>query len=321
MACFDRQVNSHTIINSRKYEVPDQACKRLSVSSHQTKYHVKTSLGVSDTLYGSTPDYLHYILGQGSECASTTWLFESTPMLKTVEKIYKDFGISPPDHSLSYTIHIIGLVDDRRKYANDWRENSETTICDNLQRGASSWEQILHTFGGSLELTKWACYLITWEFTNSGLPYINKKSTKPFFKRYNKTNDTTVIKYRTIQVFRSNISSWWQSTSSVPSYHTEWKNRLHHHFIQPLHSSSSFFYLISYLLPKLTPPLKSAAFDTKQYNQIEGAFRPCVITAMRYNRKWPITLRYGTHQYGGLQMKSLEVKAFIKKFNVLNTHA
>ena len=138
MACFDRQVNSHAIINSRKYEVPDQACKRLSVSLHQTKYHVKTSLGVSDTLYGSTPDYLHYILGQGSECASTTWLFESTPMLKTVEKIYKDFGISPPDHSLSYTIHIIGLVDDRRKYANDWRENSETTICDNLQRGASS---------------------------------------------------------------------------------------------------------------------------------------------------------------------------------------
>ena len=36
------------------------------------------------------------------------------------------------------------------------------TICDNLQAVASSWEQILHTSGGSLELSKYACYLITW---------------------------------------------------------------------------------------------------------------------------------------------------------------
>ena len=33
---------------------------------------------------------------------------------------------------------------------------------------------------------------------------------------------------------------------------------------------------------------------------------------MGYNRTWPIALRYGTHKYGGLQMKSLEIEALIK---------
>ena len=79
----------------------------------------------------------------------------------------------------------------------------------------------------------------------------------------------------------------------------------------PFTHRQAFQHLISYLLPKLTYPLTNASLDTKQYNQLEGVFHPFVIVAMGYNHTWPITLRYGTHQYGGLQMKSLEVGALI----------
>ena len=72
VACFDRQANSHAILNSRKYEVPNQACKLLSATLHQTKYHVKTVLGVSDTPCGSTLEYYHYGLCQFSGCTGTT---------------------------------------------------------------------------------------------------------------------------------------------------------------------------------------------------------------------------------------------------------
>ena len=82
VAWFDRQVNLHAILNSRKYEVPDRACKRLLPTLHQTKYHVKTVLCVSETLYSSTPEYPHYELGQGFGYARTTSLFETTPMME-----------------------------------------------------------------------------------------------------------------------------------------------------------------------------------------------------------------------------------------------
>ena len=55
--------------------------------------------------------------------------------------------------------------------------------------------------------------------------------------------------------------------------------------------------------------------------KLEETFHPYVIVVMVYNRTWPIVLRYGTHQYGGLQMKSLEVEALIKNTMSQNTHA
>ena len=72
VACCDRQVNPHAMLNSRKYEVSDQAYKLLAATLQQTKYHIKTVLGVSETSYSSTPEYLHYGLDQGSINAGTT---------------------------------------------------------------------------------------------------------------------------------------------------------------------------------------------------------------------------------------------------------
>ena len=119
VACFDRQVNPHAILNKRKYELPDQACKNLSATLKQTKYHVKTALGVSEISYSSTPEYPHYNLGQGSGNAGTTSLFKIISMMETVEKICTGLDITSPDYSISYTIYIIELVDNKRQYAND----------------------------------------------------------------------------------------------------------------------------------------------------------------------------------------------------------
>ena len=110
------------MLNSRKYEVPDKACKLLAAILQQTKYHVKTVLGVSNTSYKITPEYLYYGQGQGSGHSRTTWLFESIPMIETIEKTCSGFDITSLDHSLSYKPHIIGLVDDKQQYANDWKK-------------------------------------------------------------------------------------------------------------------------------------------------------------------------------------------------------
>ena len=60
--------------------------------------------------------------------------------------------------------------------------------------------------------------------------------------------------------------------------------------------------------------------DTKQYNQVERAFHPCVIVEIGHNRTWLTALRYGTYQHSRLQMKSLEVEALILTSNyTLNT--
>ena len=115
--------------------------------------------------------------------------------METIEKTCSGFDTTSPDCSLSYKLHINGLVDDKRQYANDWRKNSEKIICDNLQTATSSWEQILHTSGGALELSKCAWYLINWEFTPSGIPFISNKSNNNKIEMQS-SNDKNVDQYK-----------------------------------------------------------------------------------------------------------------------------
>ena len=238
--------------------------------------------------------------------------YSKVPYDRNSWKKCKGFDISSPSYSLSNTIQIIGLVDDKRQYANNWKENSEKTICDNLQREASSWEQILHTSGEALEITKRAWYLITWEFTDSGPPCINK-NTKNKTEQNHSFNDSII---RTIQQLQTTEKCKYLGVTSAPD------GNQHHQFqvipqnaktcliiisSSPLNHYQAFLYLISHLLPKLTYSLISAALDTKQYKQIKGSFHPFVVAAIWFNRTWLIALLYGTHQYGRLKMQSLAV--------------
>ena len=190
-------------------------------------------------------------------------------------------------------------------------------MCDNLQTAASSWEQILHTSGGSLEVFKCEWYLITWEFIFSEILYIgNKTSTNTI--EIQSSNDN---KLRSIKHLKITETCKYLGVTSAPdgnqhhNFRVILKNAKTGAFIfssNPFNHHQVFLYFISHLLPKVTSPLTTAALDTKKYNKIEGAFHPSGIVAMGYNGTWPIALRYGTHQYRGLQIKSLEVESLIK---------
>ena len=56
---------------------------------------------------------------------------------------------------------IIGFVDDKRQYTNDWTNNNIDTATTNLQETAQGWKHLLHTTGGQLELSKCAWYCIS----------------------------------------------------------------------------------------------------------------------------------------------------------------
>ena len=56
--------------------------------------------------------------------------------------------------------HILGLVDDARQYANDWNDNDIVHILNYLQNTSQTWEHLLHTRGGELEILKCAIYTL-----------------------------------------------------------------------------------------------------------------------------------------------------------------
>ena len=87
----------------------------------------------------------------------------------------------------------------------------------------------------------------------------------------------------------------------------------------PFNNYQASIYINSHFMPKFIYPFTSACFNTKQYNTIELTILPTAIAKMGFNRTWPIVLRYGSHQCGGLGIRKLETEVTIKKIQGLQS--
>ena len=72
--------------------------------------------------------------------------------MSSLEKQNKGCTILSPDNSIKWKKKIIGFVDDKRQYTNDRKINLLLTAANKLQSAAKTWEHLLHSSGGKLEL-------------------------------------------------------------------------------------------------------------------------------------------------------------------------
>ena len=79
----------------------------------------------------------------------------------------------------------------------------------------------------------------------------------------------------------------------------------------------SHIYLDIHLQSKLFYPLISSSLITEDCQQVEKVYINHTISNMGYSSKWPLALRYGSHNYGGLEIKNLATTALIKKIHGL----
>ena len=87
----------------------------------------------------------------------------------------------------------------------------------------------------------------------------------------------------------------------------------------PFNNYQAFIYLNSHFMPKLSYPFTSLCFTSNQYDNIESIIIPTTIAKMRFNRTWPLALRYGFHLFGGLGLRKLETEALINKIQGLQS--
>ena len=70
--------------------------------------------------------------------------------------------------------------------------------------------------------------------------------------------------------------------------------------------------------PKLTYPLVASSMSNKQLKSIQSIIHPSVIASKGFNRNWPEGLRYGNHNYCGLDLIDLRVEQRLRKIQILH---
>ena len=138
------------MLHSRKFEVIDKICKMHSINLKNTEFRVQTALGTSRRYYKHSIPSLIHDTSQSSGSSETHLVFISVPMTNTLEKQNNGCTIIGPDKKYKVKKTIIGFVDDKRQYANDWKSNSLLIPINKLQTAAHSWEHLLYTSSDKL---------------------------------------------------------------------------------------------------------------------------------------------------------------------------
>ena len=88
------------------------------------KYTIRVIHGTSSKTYSNSTAIPIYGQGQGTDSAGTTCVFHSIPMMRVIEKSCSGCVMSNPNQLYQLTKHILGFVNDKRQYSNDWKENN-----------------------------------------------------------------------------------------------------------------------------------------------------------------------------------------------------
>ena len=131
------------MLHSPQFDFPGNICKIHSTTLRKTEYRVQTTLGTSQSHYKHSSTSPIHGTDQGSESSGTHWVYIGVPMTSSLEKQNKGCTILSPDNSIKWKKTIIGFVDDKRQYTNDWKINSLFTAANKLQSVAQTWDTYL----------------------------------------------------------------------------------------------------------------------------------------------------------------------------------
>ena len=67
---------------------------------------------------------------------------------------------------------MLASVDDKRHYVNYLPNQSNKNILTAIEITVSSWNELLHFVGGALKSSKYAWYLVNWDFDSNGSPFM-----------------------------------------------------------------------------------------------------------------------------------------------------
>ena len=160
MGCYDRIIRSHTILNRRKFGIPNNIYKVYSIAHVLMQFKTQINNNISKTSYSSTAELICHGAGQGVGNGGTDWTFISIPMITVVEDVSQGCIINLPRGSTQWQNNMLAFVDDKRHYVNclpnQWNKNILTA----MEISVISWNELQHCVGGALETSKCAWYLI-----------------------------------------------------------------------------------------------------------------------------------------------------------------
>jgi hypothetical protein len=288
---------------------------------------LRTLYGISEEIYKNQPFHLLYGPGQGSTIGPFLWLL-------CFVLIFSSLLTTAPAIELTNVVQIsrqkfVGeaFVDDAGLGTNTTPSPADHhTLIKNLQQLAQTWEKLLFSTGGALNLSECFWFLLSWEWKD-GRAKLCTSITAP--GNLQMTSEGELDKYitiprieptssfRTLGVHISPSGSNSGALAVLKGIVLDYCTNLRGSHLSRQDALTSY---IQYLLPKLRfqPPVLSLS---KQYcDKFTSQIMSVLLPKLHVNRHTARSIIFGPEKYGGLALPNVYVTANIDKLKLFLGH-
>jgi hypothetical protein len=188
-ACYERVIENISNLAIMKQGLPIEISQLHAQTFQQINYFIKHKLGVGKIPHSHRNPKPVYGVGQGSTDAPSRWGFVCDPLLEVYKDVANDAIIKSPVSTLQTNHKIAGFVDDTTTLLIKHLTAMVYLILF-LQQDTQTWEKLLHTSCGKLEIRKCVFAILEWTNDKWGRPTIKTKTNNTL---HIKNSDTQQI--------------------------------------------------------------------------------------------------------------------------------
>jgi hypothetical protein len=307
-ACYDRIVKNFSNLSLLREGLPREIAKLHSQTFNKIQYHIKHKLGIGPITHSNNNPSPIYGVGQGSTDASARWSFVSDALIRAFNTLSSDATIYSPINNNSINNKILGFVDDTTTLMVIHQALSNYMIMI-LQRDAQTWEKLLHTTGGKLEISKCKFATFKWEFDQLGRA-IQKTDNNQSLSIFNSDSKTSIsvpqishkqaYKYVGVQIALD--GNMEQQITIMKEKCNNFAGAFSQIFMSAKDTNQGY---TTVFIPSIRYALPATSIDQKTLQKIQSPIINNVLTKIGYNRHMPRALVFAPSSIGGIGLLDL----------------
>ena len=309
--CYDRIIPPFASLHLQALGLASSIATFLARLIFVMERHVKTKHGISKESIKTTKNQPLLGIGQGNGGGPAIWLAHLTVMFTALSSICKGFTTRCVNGKKKLCTVGTGYVDDvtllvTTKYS---EEQTETQVKKRIKRMAKTWEKILHTTGGKLELSKCFWIPITWGWKKGRLKMRNKgrHPTELKIKESESGNKvrikriSPIVAEKRLGVQYSLDGKWKEEYKHWKRYSKNFADQISKARLDRINGYHAYSTLWCSKFRYSCPVL---GWNESQLSKVQKTIIGKSLSAAGYNSKMPRAVVFGPSQYGGMEWDS-----------------
>jgi hypothetical protein len=263
-----------------------------ALTLEETKYKLKTSLGVSEEFYASCTAFPIYGTGQGSGNSPAIWCIVSSVLFASHQDKGHGAYFCTPDQEMLVSLSMVGFVDDSTGQTNSFVENDQSRpelLCAIMQIDAQLWNDLLWLSGGLLELSKCSFYHIHFDFMPDGTSMMRAgKFGTPLQVHDESTNKSVTIPaksaYQSHKTLGHHKAPSGANTTQLQVLHACSNSNAKMVSTSPCNRMDSWFYYTAIYRTSIGYFLPNCFFSKKELDKVQQAALRAFLAKCGYNR-------------------------------------